>query len=330
MLHFFIDTNVLLSFYSFTQDDLTRLEQLAAQVEAGTFVILTTSHVEDEFRRNREAKIAESRRDMKSQRLDMKLPRLCDPYEEMGELRRLAREYSQLHASLVSRIEEDARTQALAADHLVARFFEGATRIDVTPEIIERAGTRIELGNPPGKRGSIGDAVNWEALLEYRPADQLFFVTDDVDFYSPLDSGRAQEYLVHEWDVEVGSPLAFVRRLSELPDPVPQDVLPIDDAPDERDDLIAELQNSGSFAQTHSLIGQLFRFARFTPRQARDLVAALDNSQVGWIIHDDDVHSFYDWLAETHGADLEDEELERLRTLLAPLTIDVPEGNLEL
>ena len=62
MVHFFIDTNVLLSFYSFTQDDLTRLEQLATQVEAGTFVILTTSHVHDEFTRNREAKIAESRK----------------------------------------------------------------------------------------------------------------------------------------------------------------------------------------------------------------------------------------------------------------------------
>ncbi len=60
MLHFFIDTNVLLSFYSFTQNALTRLEQLGAQVEEGTFVILTTSHVADEFARNREAKIADS------------------------------------------------------------------------------------------------------------------------------------------------------------------------------------------------------------------------------------------------------------------------------
>jgi len=91
MIHFFIDTNVLLSFYAFTQDDLTRLELLADQVEAGTFKILTTSHVGDEFTRNRDAKIAETSKQFTSQRLDFELPRLCDAYEETAKLRDLAR-----------------------------------------------------------------------------------------------------------------------------------------------------------------------------------------------------------------------------------------------
>jgi PIN domain len=323
MLHFFIDTNVLLSFYSFTQDDLTRLEQLAAQVEAGTFVVLTTPHVEAEFRRNREAKIAESRKDMKTQRLDMRLPRLCDPYEETAELRRLAREYSKTHARLVEHIDEDARTRALAADHLVDRFFTGATPIDVAPAIVEKARARVELGNPPGKRGSIGDAVNWEALLDFRPPDELYFVTDDVDFYSPLDATKPLEYLAMEWETTIGTPLTFVRRLSELP--VPEEVRPRDDAPDERDDLVFALQSSGNFARTHEVIADLARVPRFTPRQVRELIAALENTQVGWIIDDDDVHSFYEWLADTHGSYLDEEELTRLRAVLIPPSLDVPD-----
>jgi predicted nucleic acid-binding protein len=328
MLHFFIDTNVLLSFYSFTQDDLTRLEELAAQVEAGTFVVLTTSHVEDEFRRNREAKIVESLKEIKTQRLDKRFPRLCDPYEETADLRRLAREYSETHAGLLARIEEDARSRALAADHLVDSFFSGATRIEVTPEIVQKAKARVELGNPPGKRNSLGDAVNWEALLSFEPDGELYLVTDDADFYSPLDKTQPNEYLASEWQTTVGKPLSIVTRLSELP--VPDDVRPRDDAPDEHDDLIFDLQSSGNFARTHMLIGELARVPRFTPRQVRELVAALDNSQVRWIIHDADVHSFYEWLLETHGSDLADDDVTRVRDLLVPAVIDVPEGTATL
>jgi PIN domain len=327
MLHFFIDTNVLLSFYSFTQDDLTRLEQLAAQVEDGTFAILTTSHVENEFRRNRESKIAESRKEIKNQRLDMKLPRLCDPYVETAELRRLAGEYSQLHARLVGQIDDDTRAKTLTADQLVARFFQGADRIDVTPAIIDRARIRVELGNPPGKRGSIGDAVNWEALLTHQPPDHLFFVTDDADFYSPLDGAIPREFLTAEWAEAVGTPITFVRRLSELPDPVPHEVLPQDDVPDVRDGLVSALLESGHFAGTHSLIAALDQFPQFTARQTQDLVAALENSQVGWILCDEDVHDFYEWLAATHGSHLPDDELQMLRARLDPPAITIPDGD---
>jgi hypothetical protein len=330
VLHFFIDTNVLLSFYAFTQDDLTRLEQLAAQVEAGTFVILTTPHVEDEFVRNREAKIAESRKDFGTQRLDMRIPRLCDPYDETAELRRLAREYSQVHATLMSRIDDDARDRALMADQLVARFFDGATKVEVTSEMFDRARTRVALGNPPGKRGSLGDAVNWEALLAYRPQDQLFFVTDDGDFYSALDRNRPHEYLTREWAGTVAQPITFVRRLSELPAPVPQEVLPVDDAPDGRDELVSALIYSRSFQQTHQVIGALSYVQSFTARQVHDLIAALDNSQVGWIVGDEDVNHFYERLLETHADAMAESDRERLGELLDSVRsdMDVAEGEM--
>jgi hypothetical protein len=317
MLHFFIDTNVLLSFYAFTQDDLTRLEQLAAQVEAGTFVVLTTPHVEDEFTRNREAKIADSRREFGSQRLDMRFPRRCDPYEETDELRRLAREYSQVHAKLMARIDDDARNRALKADQLLYRFFAGARKVDVSPEILVAARTRIALGNPPGKRGSLGDALNWEALLAYRPPGQIFFVTDDADFYSPLDSNRPHEFLTTEWARVVGEPITFVRRLSELPSPVPHEVLPVDDAPDERDAFVSTLLGSGSFQRTHDVISALNRFSQFTPRQVSELLTALENSQVGRILGDSDVFDFYRRLLETHSVFMDEAERAHFTDLLA-------------
>lgn len=218
MIHFFIDTNVLLSFYAFSPDDLTRLERLADEVDAGRFVILTTSHVRDEFTRNRDSKIAEARKQFQSQRLDAKLPRLCDQYEETARLRELAGEYSDLHRQLLARINDDSRDGALMADQLINRFFAGATTLQVTPEVIDRARLRGALGNSPGKRGSIGDAVNWELLLTFEPPDHLFYVTDDSDFYSALDDDRALEFLTAEWARVVGQPIGFVRRLSQLPE----------------------------------------------------------------------------------------------------------------
>lgn len=327
MLHIFIDTNVLLSFYSFTQDDLTRLELLATQVEGGTFVILTTTHVRNEFRRNREAKIAESRKEFSSKRLDMKFPTLCDAYAETAELRRLAREYSQAHGRLVEKIDADAALRTLKADQLIERFFGGAKTIDVTADIVERARLRVDMGNPPGKRGSLGDALNWEALLGYGVADQLVFVTDDADFYSPLNSDRPREFLVDEWGESVGHPIGFVRRLSELPEPVPHEALPAEDAPDERDAAVSQLMDSGNFAWTHHAISELSRFDHFTARQVRNLVAATSNSQVGWIIGDEDVRGFYQWLLETHKDSMSGDEATYLSELLEPPVLDEPEGD---
>lgn len=45
------------------------------------------------------------------------------------------------------------------------------------------------------------------------------------------------------------------------------------------------------------------------------LVAALDNSQVGWITDDDDVFSFYTWLMRSHENVLSDADLAMLQAM---------------
>lgn len=63
---------------------------------------------------------------------------------------------------------------------------------------------------------------------------------------------------------------------------------------DEWDELIEQLQDSPSFATTHHLIGKLSRNSYWTALQVEDLCrAAVDNSQVGMLINDDDVLRFY-------------------------------------
>lgn len=63
---------------------------------------------------------------------------------------------------------------------------------------------------------------------------------------------------------------------------------------DEWDELIDQLQNSPNFQTTHVLIARLARKGYWTAHQTVELCRAVDiNTQVGWLIGDEDVCNFY-------------------------------------
>ena len=106
-------------------------------------------------------------------------------------LRSHQREYEKLHAELMANVKNDAMNKTLQADYVVSQLFWLGTPITTTDEIVEKARLRIEIGNPPGKKGSIGDAINWESLLATLSSDDdLCFVSDDKDFRSRIDDNK--------------------------------------------------------------------------------------------------------------------------------------------
>lgn len=54
MISLFIDANVYLRFYAYTDDDLGELEKLDALIDAGDLRIYKNQQLEDEIERNRE------------------------------------------------------------------------------------------------------------------------------------------------------------------------------------------------------------------------------------------------------------------------------------
>ena len=63
---------------------------------------------------------------------------------------------------------------------------------------------------------------------------------------------------------------------------------------DEWDELINQLYDSPNFQTTHNLITKLRRNDYWTDHQVDELCrAVIDNTQVVWLIGDDDVRSFY-------------------------------------
>lgn len=92
-------------------------------------------------------------------------------------------------------MRNDISEKSLYADKLIEEIFAKSTRIKFTESQFCAAKRRADLRSPPGKNNSLGDAINWEALLEAIPDGQdISIVSEDGDFASPLDVERLSDF----------------------------------------------------------------------------------------------------------------------------------------
>lgn len=315
-MHLFIDTNILLSFYHFKSDDLEELRKLSLLLRRGEVVLLLTDQVAAEFRRNRENKIADAIKRLKEQKLDCQFPQLCKDYDEYHRLREYRKQYEKEHNALLEKINEDVRCSKLKADRIFAELDELGTEGITTDEIIKRARLRMEIGNPPGKNGSLGDAINWEILLAIVPNQQdLFFITEDKDYCSPLDVDTFNEFLLDEWHREKQSEIFYYKQLSSLFKEKFPDIKLASES--EKDSLIQELSSSDCFKTTHKVIAKLRRCSDFTSIQLNEIVdAAVSNSQVCWIISDEGIKQFLSSMVSGKEHCIDEGNLRKLKEAL--------------
>jgi predicted nucleic acid-binding protein len=81
-MNLFIDTNVLLSFYHYSSDDLEELQKLTVLISEGQVTLILPEQVVSEFRRNREAKIADALKRFTAERLNDQFPQITKDYDE--------------------------------------------------------------------------------------------------------------------------------------------------------------------------------------------------------------------------------------------------------
>ncbi len=317
-LNLFIDTNILLSFYHLTSDDLEELKKLSVLLNKKRVRLFVPEQVIDEFRRNRESKIADALKGLRKQALNLQFPQLCKDYSEYSALRELQKEYEKEHKNLLDAIAVDLATESLKADTVIAELFSLAEVIACDETVFERAKQRCEKGNPPGKPGSLGDALIWETLLIALPKrEELHFVTDDHDYVSALDETTFSRFLADEWQTTKKAELKFYARLSHFfKEHFPEIRLASEV---ERDLMIRELAASLSFAETHSVVARMRLFVDdFSPSQRNRIVgAAVANNQVAWILGDGDVRSFIDRIVDGHERDIDKENLSQLWGILS-------------
>jgi predicted nucleic acid-binding protein len=196
MITLFIDTNVLLSFYHLTSEDIEELKKLVALVEKKEIDLIVPKQIEHEFWRNRGAKIVDAMKKLREAKFNASFPAFSKDYEEYNEIRNLLKKADQLHAALVDKIAGDAKNMSLKADEIVTGLFEKATKPLFKQEHYLSAVMRARLGNPPGKNETVGDALNWETLLITVPdGTALYLVSEDKDYRSHLSEGVFNEFL---------------------------------------------------------------------------------------------------------------------------------------
>lgn len=316
-MNLFIDTNVLLSFYHLTSDDLEELRKLSVLIDNGKINLILPRQVVNEFRRNRENKIADALKRLRDQNIKLQFPQICKDYPEYKDLRDQQNKYGKSLSALMKKLSDDIESHQLKADTIISELFAKARIIEYKKEIIESARLRMDLGNPPGKNKSLGDAINWETTLKYvNDEDEIHFVADDKDYYSALDDNIFNEFLLTEWKDKKRSNLYCYRRLSTFfKEHFPEIKLASEI---EKDLLIKEFSRSENFASTHVAVSKLSKYSDFTVAQVDEILeATVSNSQIRWIITDDDVKEFISAVIEGKEGKLNEENLKKISKMLA-------------
>ena len=291
----FIDTNILLELFKLSGPDLDELKKVLKLSEKQKIEILISSQIEDEFWRNRESVIADAIRNLKETKIISKLPNIVRGYETYKTLKNTIDNFNKLAKQLEDEVQADISENKLKADELIKTLFTKNKPHDINAELISIAQHRMNVGNPPGKKGSLGDAINWEWLLSQKVdfwGNELIIISADGDFESELHKGKMKEYLTREWNKQ--NPSCEIVLFKSLPDFLDK-YFPEIKFSDEIDKIhaIESLTNSYNFASTHAAISRLNEFSDFTNDDVIKIIHAYkDNNQVKWILSDIDVLDF--------------------------------------
>lgn len=304
-IHVFVDANVFLSFYAYSDDDLEKLKRVKGLIEAGTLILYEPDQVIDEIQRNRETKIAEAIAEFAKERLSVKLPILMGDMAAANNFRKSCRIAEQLRNSLINEAKSKAASQSLPADAVIKEILDSAVQHKIDDKIYLRALRRNRSGNPPGKGARIGDELNWGALLALCPNDiDLHILSKDGDYRSALDKTKPHGFLVAQWKEKKNGQLYLHNEIGPFLSSIDKAIKLATD--EKKNGLIAKFVASPSFAHTHSLISELKPYMPlFNTEDVEKVVrAGIDNEQINWIKEDSDVADFYQSLLKTHIASL--------------------------
>lgn len=317
--HVFVDTNVWLTFYAFANDDLEQLKKVIALVQNGKLKLYIPQQVVDEFYRNREGKLDESIREFAKSQVSKSIPRYMLEYPEVKKYRDALAEFQAAKDSLVTRAKAEAEKKELAADKLFSDILSVSAPIPADDKLLAKAVQRRIRGNPPGKPTSTGDQFIWEVLLHSVPdGSDLHVVSNDGDYESKLQPGRADQFLIDEWSAKKGALLVLHNEIRPfLNSKFPGIHLAVDL---EKQESIARLISSGSFSSTHYAVAKLMPLVdQLTWTEADQIVdAALDNSQIRWIGTDDDVQALYSRIIERFEGQFDPFRLNALKSVITP------------
>jgi hypothetical protein len=304
----FVDANVFLSLYSYSNDDLEMLHKVKSLVGDGLIKLCEPDQVFEEISRNREVKINEAITQFDKEKLSVKLPILMRSFDEADAFSKACKTAEEQRGALVKHTLELAGERKLPADAVIEEILAVAERIEITDAIYRAAIRRNRTGNPPGKGAKIGDELNWESLLAHCAlGTDLHIISNDGDYRCPLDKSGPRKFLISEWREKKWGELHLHAELGPFLRSIDDSIRLVTETA--KNAAVMNLVNSGSFASTHVAIAELKPYmALLTPSDVETLLrAALDNSQIKWIAGDEDVREFFETIWTKHGDNVDPE-----------------------
>ncbi len=231
-------------------------------------------------------KISDSLDKLRASKLNNQFPQICQTYDEFETMKKALKQYESNKIKLLEKLQHDAETGTLMADDVLNQLLSKANYIATTNEILSASIIRFDIGNPPGKDKSYGDAINWESLLSDIPeGNDLYFISDDKDYYSKLNDKNFNDYLLKEWREKKKSDLHYFKRLSEFFHAKYPDIEISSET--EKDILIKNLFEAFTFDNAKSVIKRLRNYDNFSIKQLNDIASAFSiNNQIYWIPND--------------------------------------------
>ena len=319
-MNIFIDTNIYLTFYHLSSDDLEELKKLAAVIDDPKTTLYISDQVVNEYKRNRENKIGDALKHFQGQKFEDRFPQMCKDYDEYKEMRDSIKNYYENKSKLREKLFSDISNNTLKADVIINDLISKSKRVSANDKIIKQAQFRMELGNPPGKRGSLGDAINWEILLsEITDTEDLYFISGDQDYMSPLNKtlnkSNLSKYLLEEWKEKKSSNIFFYRRLSEFLNEKFPDIKLASEM--EKEIALRNFTESINFKMTHSAIRKLLNIESFTSVEVNEIVdTSIANEQISLIIGDTDVKQFLSKILTDYKDDIESDKKKTIVNML--------------
>lgn len=195
----FIDTNIFLDFYRIRKSDVSM--KYLEEIEKHKDLIITSSQVEMEFKKNRQAVILESIGEVKKiNNVTVSVPAILSNSKAVEMIEKSKKDISKKQKEIRERIEKILKNPVYndPVFKSLQKLFSYQSDINLNREnkvrftIRNLAKKRFLLGYPPRKKGdnSIGDAVNWEWVIKCAETTgkHIIIVTRDSDFGCTYDS----------------------------------------------------------------------------------------------------------------------------------------------
>lgn len=195
----FIDANIYLEFFKTNQAQIGKLLPALKEIKADIFV---TTQVVDEVRRN---KVSAALSWLGKYLTEFQLPPVTlplhldgfDPNQRAVDLNAKAKQLAddaKAHREAMTNWITGLISHITAGQDAASKTLDEifATAISPTPEELNAARKRREVGNPPGKMNNpLGDQISWEQLLtRFDGKSPLIIVSKDDDYSVKFGKGR--------------------------------------------------------------------------------------------------------------------------------------------